>query len=109
MSLEQTLLDSINILVENAVAQTTKIYDGVVQSVVKDGRANMTINGKTNSVQYYGAAPTVGKVYRVFVPNNIMSQAFIINGDPLPKYTSVDAGKVLTVKADGSLAWEKTS
>ena len=109
MSLEQTLLDSINILVENAVAQTTKIYDGVVQSVVKDGRVNMTINGKTNSVQYYGAAPTVGKVYRVFVPNNIMSQAFIINGDPLPKYTSDDAGKVLTVKADGSLAWEKTS
>ena len=109
MSLEQTLLDSINILVENAVAQTTKIYDGVVQSAVKDGRANMTINGKTNSVQYYGAAPTVGKVYRVFVPNNIMSQAFIINGDPLPKYTSADAGKVLTVKADGSLAWEKTS
>ena len=109
MSLEQTLLDSINILVENAVAQTTKIYDGVVQSVVKDGRANMTINGKTNSVQYYGAAPTVGKVYRVFVPNNIMSQAFIINGDPFPKYTSADAGKVLTVKADGSLAWEKTS
>ena len=109
MSLEQTLLDSINILVENAVAQTTKIYDGVVQSVVKDGRANMAINGKTNSVQYYGAAPTVGKVYRVFVPNNIMSQAFIINGDPLPKYTLADAGKVLTVKADGSLAWEKTS
>lgn len=98
MSTEQILLDSINILAEKAASTTTQIYSGVVKVVDSNTRVTMSINGRTNTVQCYGAPPSVGTTYRVFVPNNNMSQAFIITGgSSLPPVTSDDDGKILKV------------
>ena len=40
----------------------------------------VVLNGKTQSVQYYGDAPIVAQHYKLFVPFGNMSQAFIITG-----------------------------
>lgn len=98
MSAEQTLLDSINILVEKAASTSTQIYSGVVKSVNSNTKISMSINGRINVVQCYGTPPSVGTTHRVFAPNNDMSQAFIITGgSSLPPVTSEDNGKILKV------------
>lgn len=80
MNETKELLDAIEIIVNKIVSDsTTQIYSGVCQFVGTDN-CTMLINGKTNRVKFYGDAPIVGKNYRVFVPSNNMSMAFIITG-----------------------------
>lgn len=56
---------------------TTKIYTGVCKTV-STSTCNLLINGKENTVKYYGGTPIVGTVYQVFIPFGNMSAAFII-------------------------------
>nr|DAT89094.1 MAG TPA: hypothetical protein [Caudoviricetes sp.] len=71
-----------SVLVQKAIDVSTKIYGCVIVSVDTAQKiASVKINGKVNDVQYYGTAPTIGNVYRVFVPQNDMSRAFIITGE----------------------------
>ena len=79
---ERDFLDAMSVLVQKAIDVSTKIYGCVVVSVDTAQKiASVKINGKVNDVQYYGTAPTIGNVYRVFVPQNDMSRAFIITGE----------------------------
>lgn len=79
---ERDFLDAMSVLVQKAIDVSTKIYGCVVVSVDTAQKiASVKINGKVNDAQYYGTAPTIGNVYRVFVPQNDMSRAFIITGE----------------------------
>ena len=51
----------------------------------------MSINGRDNTVQFYGSIPTVGTIYRVFVPNGNMSTAFILVASGLQSEIRVTA------------------
>lgn len=78
MGIAEDILDAIEIIVDKKIKdKTAQIYPGVCKSVRSNGCV-MSINGKNNTVQYYGATPIVGGIYRVFVPNGNMSTGFII-------------------------------
>lgn len=78
MGIADEILDAIEIIVDKKIRDTTaQIYLGVCVSV-KTNTCVMSINGKNNTVQYYGAIPVIGNIYRVFVPNGNMSNGFVI-------------------------------
>ena len=80
MDVANEILDAIEIIVDKQTKeQTTQIYPGICKSV-SGNSCVMSINGRDNTVQFYGSTPTVGTIYRVFVPNGNMSMAFIISG-----------------------------
>lgn len=77
----EELLQSIDIIAQNAAKNGVKIYTATVTSVGDNNTCSVRVNGKTHSnITYYGDAPTVNKSYRVFCPNGSMNQAFIITG-----------------------------
>ena len=78
MSFANDILDAIEIMVKQVVEDNaTKIYTGVCKTI-GTGNCILTINGKDNTVKYYGGVPVVGTVYQVFIPFGNMSAAFII-------------------------------
>ena len=78
MGFASDFLDSIEYLIQKYQKECTAIYSGTVQSV-SDKSCSMNVNGNVyNKIAYYGIAPIVGNSYRVFVPFNNMSLAFII-------------------------------
>ena len=78
MSFANEILDAIEIMVRQVVEDnTTKIYTGVCKAI-SISTCSLLINGKENTVKYYGGTPTVGTVYQVFIPFGNMSAAFII-------------------------------
>ena len=103
----EELLQSIDIIAQNAAKNSVKIYTAIVTSIADTNTCSVRVNGKTHSnIAYYGDAPTVNKSYRVFCPNGSMNQAFIITGFNLPSYTKADAGKVLSIDSEGNLIWK---
>lgn len=77
----EELLQSIDIIAQNAAKNGVKIYTVIVTAVGDNNTCSVRVNGKTHSnIAYYGDAPTVNKSYRVFCPNGSMNQAFIITG-----------------------------
>lgn len=77
----EELLQSMDILAQNAVKDSVKIYTAIVTVVGDNNTCSVRVNGKTHSnIAYYGDVPTVNKSYRVFCPNGSMNQAFIITG-----------------------------
>ena len=78
MSFANDILDAIEIIVKQVVEDNvTKIYTGVCKTIGVNSCV-LTINGKDNTVKYYGGVPVVGTVYQVFIPFGNMSAAFII-------------------------------
>ena len=78
MSFANDILDAIEIMVKQVVEDNaTKIYTGVCKTIGTNDCV-LTINGKDNTVKYYGGVPVVGTVYQVFIPFGNMSAAFII-------------------------------
>lgn len=78
MGFVSDFLDAIEYLIQKYQKECTTIYSGTVQSV-SDKSCSMNVNGNVyNNIAYYGIAPIVGNSYRVFVPFNNMSLAFII-------------------------------
>lgn len=78
MDVANEILDAIEIIVDKKIRENTaQIYPGVCKSV-SGNSCVMSVNGRNNTVQFYGSTPTVGAIYRVFVPNGNMSMAFII-------------------------------
>ena len=112
----EELLQSIDIIAQNAAKNGVKIYTVIVTAVADNNTCSVRVNGKTHSnIAYYGDAPTVNKSYRVFCPNGSMNQAFIITGGAssssakagvLPSYTKADVGKVLSIDSEGNLIWK---
>ena len=81
MDAANEILDAIAIIVDKKVRENTaQIYPGICKSV-SGGSCVMSINGKDNTIQFYGSIPTVGAIYRVFVPSGNMSMAFAITGN----------------------------
>lgn len=78
MNFANDILDAIEIIVKQVVEDNvTKIYTGVCKTIGTNDCV-LTINGKDNTVKYYGGVPVVGTVYQVFIPFGNMSAAFII-------------------------------
>lgn len=111
MGFANEILDAIEIMVRQVVEDnTTKIYTGVCKAI-STSTCSLLINGKENTVKYYGGTPIVGTVYQVFIPFGNMSAAFIIvpgagGQDPETGVSSVN-GKtgavVLTASDVGAL------
>ena len=81
MDVANELLDAIEIIVDKKIRENTaQIYPGICKSV-SGSSCVMSINGKDNTIQFYGSIPTVGAIYRVFVPDSNMSMAFAITGN----------------------------
>ena len=77
----EELLQSIDIIAQNAAKNGVKIYTATVTAISDNNTCSVRVNGKThNGITYYGDAPSVNKSYRVFCPNGSMNQAFIITG-----------------------------
>ena len=88
----EELLQSIDILAQNAVKNSVKIYTAIITAVGDNNTCSVRVNGKTHSnIAYYGNTPTVNKSYRVFCPNGSMNQAFIITGGGSSGGGSTDA------------------
>lgn len=107
----EELLQSIDILAQNAVKNSVKIYTALVTAVADDGTCSVKVNGKTHSgVAYYGDTPSVNKSYRVFCPNGSMNQAFIITGGGSLPIASADTlggikvGAGLSISEQGTLS-----
>lgn len=110
------ILESIDILVQHAVKETTQIYTALVTAVADSGNScTIRVNGKSHSgIVYYGEAPTVNRSYRAFAPNGSMNQAFIITGGsgglaslPIASATQLGGVKVgagLTINDSGTLS-----
>lgn len=111
MDTNNEILDAIEIIVKQVVEDNvTKIYTGVCKTIGVNSCV-LTINGKDNTVKYYGGTPIVGTIYQVFIPFGNMSAAFIIapgagGQDPETGVSSVN-GKtgavVLTASDVGAL------
>ena len=93
MGFVSDFLDAIEYLIQKYQKECTAIYSGTVQSV-SDKSCSMNVNGNVyNKIAYYGIAPIVGNSYRVFVPFNNMSLAFII----VPSTTTSGSSDVSSV------------
>ena len=98
MDVANEILDAIEIIVDKKIRENTaQIYPGVCKSV-SGNTCVMSINGRNNTVQFYGSTPTVGTIYRVFVPNGNMSMAFIIANDDGSSSSSTTSYTELTNK-----------
>lgn len=111
----EELLQSIDILAQNAVKNSVKIYTAIVTAIADNGTCSVRANGKTHSnIAYYGDAPTVNKSYRVFCPNGSMNQAFIITGGGSSTYVlpiasadtlgGIKVGAGLSISEQGTLS-----
>lgn len=114
----EELLQSIDIIAQNAAKNGVKIYTAIVTAVADDSTCSVKVNGKIHSnIAYYGDAPTVNKSYRVFCPNGSMNQAFIITGGgssggstyTLPIASAdilggIKVGAGLTISTEGTLS-----
>lgn len=107
----EELLQSIDIIAQNAAKNGVKIYTAIVTAVADNNTCSVRVNGKTHSnIAYYGDAPTVNKSYRVFCPNGSMNQAFIITGGGALPIASADTlggikvGAGLSISEQGTLS-----
>ena len=114
----EELLQSIDIIAQNAAKNGVKIYTAIVTAISDNNTCSVRVNGKTHSnIVYYGDAPTVNKSYRVFCPNGSMNQAFIITGGgssgesayTLPIASAdvlggIKVGAGLTISTEGTLS-----
>lgn len=93
MGFVSDFLDAMEYLIQKYQKECTAIYSGTVQSV-SDKSCSMNVNGNVyDKIAYYGIAPIVGNSYRVFVPFNNMSLAFII----VPSTTTSGSSDVSSV------------
>lgn len=78
MDAKKEILDAIEVMVNQAIENSTaKIYTGVCK-IIHENNCIVSVNGRDNTVKYFGSTPIIGKIYKVFVPFNNMSSAFII-------------------------------
>lgn len=78
MDIANEILDAIEIIVDKKIRDNTaQIYRGVCKGITTT-TCTLTVNGKDNTVKYYGGTPIVGSVYQIFVPSGDMSMAFVI-------------------------------
>lgn len=74
----QAMLEGFNLLLKEAINNTTKIYDGFV--VGQNGTNwNVRYNGQVHSIKQYGDNQVkTGKIVKVFVPQGNANLTFFI-------------------------------
>ena len=75
---EKELIESISLMIEKAMGQSTTMYTGVLKSI-NGKKAVVTINGQDQTVAVVSPSALLGAITRVFVPNGNMSNAFIVH------------------------------
>lgn len=107
----EELLQSIDIIAQNAAKNGVKIYTAIVTAIADNNTCSVRVNGKTHSgIAYYGDAPSLNKSYRIFCPNGSMNQAFIITGGGSLPIASADTlggikvGAGLSISDQGTLS-----
>lgn len=119
MGFVSDFLDAMEYLIQKYQKECTTIYSGTVQSV-SDKSCSMNVNGNVyNNIAYYGIAPIVGNSYRVFVPFNNMSLAFIIvpstttsgssdgkTGDVVQNYANIPSKTSQLENDSGFIKWD---
>lgn len=107
----EELLQSIDIIAQNAAKNGVKIYTAIVTAVGDNNTCSIRSNGKMHSnIVYYGEKPSINKSYRVFCPNGSMNQAFIITGGGALPIASADTlggikvGAGLSISEQGTLS-----
>lgn len=78
MDAKKEILDSIEILIERAISQTTQAYSGSVSKVNADGTCEVVWNGKAYTMKSFGGTPSANKDCKIIVPQGNQNQAFII-------------------------------
>lgn len=74
-----TMLRSIQYMLDKTLKSTTEIYDALIISNNNDGRWNVQFNGINIPVKPYGSiTPTVGSMVKVFIPQGNKNLAFFI-------------------------------
>lgn len=75
----QEILKGVRYIVNQAMSNTTKCYNGIILSQASDGKWNVKFNGETHELKPYGSIiPSIGSVVKVFIPQNNMSLAFFM-------------------------------
>lgn len=74
----QAMLEGFNLLLKEAINNTTKIYDGFV--IGQNGTNwNVRYNGQVHSIKQYGDNQVkVGKIVKVFIPQGNANLTFFI-------------------------------
>ncbi len=74
----ENIINAIHIIAKKYSEKQTKIYTGLVVGI--DGnKYNVSVNGKTYLLPKYGDnVITLNQVVKVFIPQNNMSQAFVM-------------------------------
>ena len=80
MDTNNEILDAIEILADKKIGENiTKVLTGICTSVnINKNTCVMDSNGVSGTVYFYGNPPEVNGLYRIFVPSNDMSRAFVI-------------------------------
>lgn len=80
MDTNNEILDAIEILAGKKISENiTKVLTGICKSVnINNNTCVMDSNGVSGTVYFYGSPPEVNELYRIFVPSNDMSRAFVI-------------------------------
>nr|DAG64395.1 MAG TPA: tail fiber protein [Caudoviricetes sp.] len=80
MDTNNEILDAIEILADKKIGENiTKVLTGICTSVnINNNTCVMNSNGVSGTVYFYGSPPEVNGLYRIFVPSNDMSRAFVI-------------------------------
>lgn len=71
------ILEAIDILVSKRLNKVSNFYFCTVINV-EDNLCTVIFNGKEYTLPFYGNTPIANKKYPIFLPNNNLSQAFIV-------------------------------
>lgn len=76
---KKELLDSMDIIAQAYYDRTFRCYDGRVISQIDSNIYVIEMNRQSYNLSKYGSGtPAIGSLVKVFVPNNIMSQAWFL-------------------------------
>ena len=77
MEAKQEILEAIDIIVQAALKDATKIYTCIVKHA-SGNKCTVLFNGEEHIVKFYGGQPKINVAYPLFIPQGNLSLAFII-------------------------------
>lgn len=103
----EAIISGVSQYIEQYLGQNgTFVYDGLVKGILDNTRYSIQYNGKVHAVKLYGkAAPTIGQVVKVVVPQGNDSVSwFFIPGDGNGG-TDDGATFIPSVSSEGVISW----
>ncbi len=77
MDAKKEIIEAINILISKRMKKISSINFCTVINV-QENMCTIIFNGEQYIVPHYGNTPIINKKYPIFLPDNNLSQAFII-------------------------------